>query len=112
MYSLLVLLLPSIIGLKFMDLLNKFKSIKDFIIYYLMLVLFSNYLCIFIVVAINKFNENLFSYIENHLTFSFKYLTLLIIINLLLAFIFSIIIKNFNISLEVKHEKKNSKKRN
>lgn len=38
MYSLLIFLLPSVLGIKIIDTLSKKEKIKDFIIYYLLFI--------------------------------------------------------------------------
>lgn len=108
MYSLLIFLLPSVLGIKIIDILSKKGKIKDFVIYYLLLVLFSNFICMGAIIILNNFDSNIFLYMTEHLKFSFKYLILSMLVNLILGFIFSIFIKYVSISLEVKNE--NSKK--
>lgn len=73
-----------------------------------MLVLFSNFICMGVIIILNNFDSNIFLYMAEHLKFSFKYLILSMLANLILGFIFSIFIKYVSISLEVKNE--NSKK--
>ena len=111
MYSLICFLLPSMLGLKILDKLNKINTKKDFIIYYSLLVLFSNFICSILIIVLNKFDGNLCLYIDEHLMFTCKYILLSLIINITLSFIISVCIKNCDISLEVQSEKK-SKKRN
>ncbi len=95
MYSLLIFLLPSVLGIKIVDTLVKREKIKDFIIYYLLLVLFSNFICMGIIIILNNFDGNLFLYIMEHLKFSFKYILLSIVINIFLSFVFSAFTKYF-----------------
>jgi len=108
MNSLFILLLPSILGLKIISHLYPKKTNRDLIFYYLLLILFSNVICMLFVVLVNKFDGNLCMYIGDHLKFSLKYVFLSIFTNVILGFVFSILIKNFKISLEVKNEKKNN----
>lgn len=106
MNSLFILFLPSILGLKIINHLNQDKKNKELIIYFLLLVLFSNIVCIGSVVFLNNFDGNLLLYFEEHLKFSFKYMLLSVVINIVLSFVFSLLIKNFSIKLEVKNENK------
>ena len=108
MNSIIVYFLPSVIGLSLYLYLNKEKqSIYNEIKQYLIFVVVSNYLCSIIDIIKNKFEYNLTYYIDNNLVFSTKYLTLLIVVNILLAFIFTIIKKYISVTVEVKkHEKK------
>lgn len=108
MYSLLIILLPSVLGLKIINHLCVKMKNKELLFNYLLLVLFSNMVCMGLVVLLNNFDENLCLYIDEHLKFAFKYLLLLIITNTLLGFVFSVSIKNFKIKLEVKNEIKNN----
>ncbi len=109
MYSLFTIFLPSVLGLKIIDHLNPKLKIKDLIIYYFLLVLISNILCIGVDLLLNNFEESLVIYISEHLGFAFKYLLFSTVVNFFLGFAFSILIKNFSISLEVKNETKNRK---
>lgn len=111
MYCLISFFLPSMLGLKILDKLSKINTKKDFVIYYSLLVLFSNFICSIFIIILNKFDGNLCLYIDEHLMFTCKYILMSLIVNLILSFIMGICIKNCDISLEVKHEK-NNKKRN
>lgn len=104
-------LLPSIIGIKLIVEFNKEIDLKDTFLYYLLLVLLSNFICIGVIIILNNFDGNLIMYASEHLKFAFKYILLSIIINALLAFIFSILIKNLKIALEVQKESKKSVKK-
>ena len=106
MYNLFIFFLPSVLGIKVLKKLNKNDNIKELFLYYLLLVLFSNFICSGIIVLLNNFDGNLVLYAQEHLKFSIKYLILSISINLLLSFIYSILIKNLNVILEVKYENK------
>ena len=102
--------LPSVIGLCLYLYLNNYKeSVYKDIRTYLIFVLISNYICVIFDIIKNKFEYNLTYYIENYLLFSFKYLTISIIVNILLAFIFTIIKKYLSVSIEVKKYDKKDK---
>ena len=107
MNNIIVYFLPSIIGLSLYLQMNEKTDIFNKVRIYMLFVLISNYFCIIFDYIINKFQYNLTEYIENNLGFAIKYITLLIIVNIILAFIYTIIKKYINISVEVKHERKN-----
>lgn len=113
MYLFICLFLPSIIGIKFIDILIKNLKTKDLIIYYLMLVLFSNTICIIISRFLFNIEQDMIFNLNSCPMFFVKYVLISIILNLIISFIFSLIIKNFSLSLEVvKNDKKQSKKNN
>lgn len=107
MNSLIVYLLPSIIGIKIYEVLTNNKNTKDLIINYLSLVLLSNFILVIVLYIKNKFEYNLTNFIENNMIFSIKYIIISIIINTLLGYIYSIINKNISFKLEriIKNEK-------
>lgn len=111
MIYILFYLLPSILGSKIIMKFNSSRKLKEIILDYLLLVLFSNLICMFIIVLVNKFDGNLMIYLSEHLAFAVKYLFMSIVINFVLAFIFSIFIKYVDIKLEVKCENKKSYKK-
>lgn len=111
MNSLIVYLLPSIIGLKIYEVLTKNKNIKDIIINYLSLILLSNFILIIILYIKNKFEYNLTEFIESNMSFSIKYILISIIINILLGYIYSIINKDVSFKLErINQDEKGKKK--
>ncbi len=111
MNSLIVYLLPSIIGLKIYEVLTKNKNIKDIIINYLSLILLSNFILMIILYIKNKFEYNLTEFIESNMSFSIKYILISIIINILLGYIYSIINKDVSFKLErINQDEKGKKK--
>lgn len=111
MNSLIVYLLPSIIGLKIYEVLTKNKNIKDIIINYLSLILLSNFILIIILYIKNKFEYNLTEFIESNMSFSIKYILISIIINIILGYIYSIINKDVSFKLErINQDEKGKKK--
>ena len=111
MNSLIVYLLPSIIGLKIYEVLTKNKNIKDIIINYLSLILLSNFILIIILYIKNKFEYNLTEFIESNMSFSIKYILLSIIINIILGYIYSIINKDVSFKLERINQNEKGKKK-
>lgn len=110
MNSLIVYLLPSIIGLKIYEVLTKNKNIKDIIINYLSLILLSNFILMIILYIKNKFEYNLTEFIESNMSFSIKYILISIIINILLGYIYSIINKDVSFKLERINQDEKGKK--
>ena len=110
MNSLIVYLLPSIIGLKIYEVLTKNKNIKDIIINYLSLILLSNFILIIILYIKNKFEYNLTEFIESNMSFSIKYILISIIINIILGYIYSIINKDVSFKLERINQDEKGKK--
>lgn len=105
MNSIFVIMLPSILGIKTIELLVGERNNKEIIKDYLNILLLSNYISIALIAIVNKFEYNLIDYINDNMLFAFKYLSISIVISIILGFIFSILIKNVKISLEVKNEK-------
>ena len=111
MNSLIVYLLPSIIGLKIYEVLTKNKNNKDLVFNYLTLVLLSNFILMNLLYIKNKFEYNLTEFIENSMSFSIKYILFSTIINILLGYIYSIINKNVSFKLErINQDEKGKKK--
>lgn len=112
------LLLPSFFGLKFYMLITKEENKITLLINYLVMVLFSNAIILGLVKFMNSFDSNIELYLTEHSFFAFKFLLIAAVINMVLAFLISIIEKSVSFSLEItekkeeKNEKKNSKKRN
>lgn len=110
MNSLIVYLLPSIIGIKVYEVLTKNKNIKDIIINYLSLILLSNFILMIILYIKNKFEYNLTEFIETNMSFSIKYILISIIINIILGYIYSIMNKNVSFKLERINQDEKGKK--
>lgn len=105
----IVFLLPSILGIKLFTYLSNDKKLYNTILYYLLFVLFSNYLSMIIVAIKNNLELNLVEYSMNNYIFSIKYITLMLLINIFLAVVFIIIKKYFYCTIEVENGKKNKK---
>lgn len=110
MNSLIVYLLPSIIGIKVYEVLTKNKNIKDIIINYLSLILLSNFILMIILYIKNKFEYNLTEFIETNMSFSIKYILISIVINIILGYIYSIMNKNVSFKLERINQDEKGKK--
>ena len=110
MNSLIVYLLPSIIGIKVYEVLTKNKNIKDIIINYLSLILLSNFILMIILYIKNKFEYNLTEFIESNMSFSIKYILISIVINIILGYIYRIMNKNVSFKLERINQDEKGKK--
>ena len=115
MNSFIGLLLPSLIGYKIFLNINKMRkfNIESKVFYYLMFVLFSNTISVFISKFLFGLNNNLDDNLNVSPLFSVKYIILSVIINLVLVVILSFA-KEISFSIDIKkikgckHEK-NSK---
>jgi len=106
----LVYLLPSILGLKLFIYFNKDYKLLDISIYYLLFILFSNYIS-FIILIIFKWGEyNLLEYSSTNFVFCVKYMTILLFVNIILAILFTIIKKYFTFTIEVENARIKNKK--
>lgn len=116
MNSFIGLLLPSLIGYKiFLNINKKIKfNIESKVFYYLMFVLFSNTISVFISRFLLGLNNSLDDNLYAYPLFSMKYIIISIIVNIILVVILSFVKElSFSISIEKtnrgKHEKKSSK---
>ena len=101
----IVYLLPSILGLKLFTNFNRERKIIDLIIYYLLFVLFSNFFAM-IFLAITKSGEyDLINYSSTNFVFCVKYMSIVLILNVILSILFSVISKYFIFTIEVENEK-------
>lgn len=108
MYSFMVFLLPSLLGLKIFIHLTKQSKYIEIIQTYGLLVLFSNMLCMLILMFTGKGEYNLIEYAKSNYMFCFKYICMMIIINIFISFVFFVVDKYFVFEVEVKNEKKNN----
>lgn len=98
-YGLMAILLPSVLGVKILDYLNKGLDLKNTVYYYFILVLFSNFFNNIFSYLIFKINENIFySLCEYPILFS-KFILVSIVINILLVFLIIILQKNIKIDV-------------
>ena len=106
------LFLPSLVGYKLLLNINKKKrfNIESKIFYYLMFLLFSNSISIIIAKLLFGLNSNLESNLYLYPIFAVKYIITCLIINIILAFLFSFI-KEVTIDIEIKKIKKTNRKK-
>ena len=103
MLDIIVFLLPSVLGLKIFKNLNKNKSIFDYVIYYLLFVLFTN---LFVLIIFNGISEGMYNLTDMLDTNVLSYLFNSTIINIILPVVFTIINKYITFDIEVVNEKK------
>ena len=107
MNFLIGLLLPSVVGYKVFININKEEkfNIESKISYYLILVLLSNTIGLFLSKILFGLNTSLDDNLQSFATFSFKYIVLSIIINILLSYAISFYRKNISFSIEIEAKK-------
>ena len=108
----IVLFLPSVFGLKMFMNFNKERKIFDLIVYYLLFVLFSNYILMLILTLIYKVEFNWVNYSATSFSFCVKYMTVTLFLNLILSILCTIISKYFKVEIEVENGKKTKNKKN
>lgn len=112
MELILILFLPSIFGLKLFMNFNKNKTKFDLIVYYFLLVLFSNFLAMLLLILLNCGGYKLSDYVTVNIACSVRYITIMLILNLFLSILFSIMSKYFTFVIEVENEEKSKKQKN
>ena len=103
MIEIIIFLLPSVLGLKLFMTLIKNKEIFEYIIYYLLHVLFSNFITIFIFNIIVGKQNNIVEFANNYII---EYMFISLILNIILSIVFTIICKYVTLDIEVKNGKK------
>lgn len=111
-YGILILILPSVLGIKIIQRIKNNVNTRDLIMYFLLLVLFSNFLIMLPIILLNGFDGNILTYINDHYIFSFKYELLSIFVNCILPVLFIIVEKYLQVDVEVKDEERKHKKSN
>jgi len=112
MLTIMSFVLPSVLGIKIFMNLNKSKKGIDIVIFFLLFLLFSNFISMIIANIINADIYSLTDYINNSLDFTIYYILNSLIINVILSIIFTIIDKYVTFDIEVKNEKKTKKRKN
>lgn len=108
----IVYFLPSVLGLYILKNFNKEQKYFDLILNYFMFVLFSNLFCMIILILKGIQISNLSNLLELNFIFSFKYIIISMVINIILAFLSTILGKYLEISIEVENGRKTKKKKN
>ncbi len=111
MYTVMATFLPSLVGLKVMDYLLRGLTKKNLIFYYGILLILSQ--TIVNIIAVNKLDieKSLWDSLNMGTEFFSIYVLISIATNLLLAVIFTLIIKNIKIEVEVKYAESNKNKK-
>ena len=112
MLTIIAFALPSVLGIKIFMNFNKNKKGSDLLIFFLLFVLFSNFISMIIANIINVDIYNLTDYINNSLDFTIYYILNSLIINIILSIIFTIIDKYVTFDIEVENERKTKKSKN
>lgn len=109
-YSFLAIFIPSVLGLKLLDYLNRGLTLKNTIYYYFILVILSNLFNSILCPLVFGIKNNVYDSINYYPSFFGKYVLVSIIINILLAIIIVVLRKSFKLEIEEKKNEKKSKK--
>lgn len=111
MYGLIALFFPSVVGIKLLDYLKRGLNLKNTIYYYLIFVLCSNLVSVFLSVYIIGMLSDPFEAINRFPIVFSEYVLISLFINVILCFLTIIIQKNVKLEIvEKKNEKKKKKK--
>jgi len=110
MFTLIAILAPSFLGVKFIEHLLKGLTIRNTIYYYTILLLFSSLLNNLFCNLLWKLNDSILLNLNAYPIFFCKYVILSIIINIILGLVFVVIIKNISFKIVVEENVKNIKK--
>ena len=105
MFTIMAVFLPSLLALKVMDYLLRGLNLKNLILYYGILLLLSQSIGNMIIPSFLDIDKSLWNSLNAGTDFFSLYVLILIIINLLLAGITVILIKNVKIEIEVEYVK-------
>ena len=108
----IVYFLPSDFGLKLFINFNKERKLFDSILYYLLFVLFSNFIAMTILTLISEGEFNWLNHSATSFDFCVKYMAFTMLLNVILSILFTIISKYFNIEIEVQNGRKEKTKKN
>ena len=107
MFALIAILIPSLIGLKIIEYFFKEFNLKDYIYYYLVLLLFTSILNCIVAYSIFHLEANIFYHLNWLPIYFCKYSLISIFVNVLFAFFIVVIVKNISCKIEVLKSEKN-----
>ena len=110
MLAIIAILFPSVVGLKIIEHFSRKFVLKDYVYYFVFLLLCSTVLNCVVSYLIFHVGFDVFSQLNLYPIYFCKYAIISTIINTLLAFISVIIKKNLNFEIEVKKNEKSVKK--
>ncbi len=108
MFAVVAILLPSFVGIKLMDHLLKSLKVKDIVIYYGILVLFTQGINNILVKYYYNINDTLWNSLNIGTDFFSIYILVSLIINVLITLLLVVIVKNIKFEVEVAYAKKNN----
>lgn len=111
MNFIIVFILPSVLGLKLFMHFNKDKKIFDLITTYLLFLLLSNFMAMTISYIYTKTITDIVAYASGCLLFAIKYMSLMLILNVVLSILSTIIDKYLIFDIEVENERKTNKRK-
>lgn len=112
MNTIITFILPSILGIKLFMHFNKNKKLIDLVIYYLLFLLFSNFIVMIISNIANVDINNIIDYAKNNLSFTIFYISVSLLSNIILSIIITIIDKYLIFDIEVENERKRKSSKN
>ena len=89
----IVYFLPSVFGLKLFINFNKERKLFDLIVYYLLFVLFSNFITMAILTLISEGQFNWVNHSATSFDFCVKYMVFTMLLNVILSILYTIITK-------------------
>ena len=104
-----VFILPSVFGFKLMYNNIEKKDKMNLFIYECMILLLSNLICSILFLLKNRAIYNIVEYMNISMGYAIIYIALSSIIGCIIGFLIIVVSKYFNISIEVKYEKKDKK---
>lgn len=111
MFMLIAVLVPSLVGVKILDYLEKGISLKNGIYYFAILLLFSSVIDNILTYLLFNINSDILTYLNTLPIFFCKYILISVVINVLLAIIIFIIKSNVIFEIEVEKNEKIPKRK-
>lgn len=111
MITIITFVLPSVLGIKLFMHFNRNKKNIDLIMFFLIFVLFSNFITMILANIISNNIYNIEEYVNNNLVFTIYYIFISLIVNVILSIIFTIIDKYLVFDIEVENERKTKKRK-
>ena len=110
-YGIIAILVPSVLGVKFFDYLNRGLSLKNTIYYYLILVLFSNILTVCLSYLVMNIGDNVFYNIWYYPIIFVKYTAISVVLNVCLVLFITVLKKNISFEVISGEKKKKTNKK-
>ena len=105
MFTIIAVLLPSVLGVKLIDYLYKGLNLKRSLYFFVSLLLISSFINNFLVCVLFKIDSGILVYLNDLPFFFCKYVLISLIINILFALLIVVMMKNVSLEVEVLDEK-------